>query len=55
MLLPRPTLIWAPGISDNARRRRCSICCLVTPARSPRGVRFSVSVALRTLGRGLPA
>jgi hypothetical protein len=45
---PKPTLSWAPGMTASASRNWRSTSCLVVPERSPRGVRFSVSVALRT-------
>lgn len=45
---PSPTLVDAePPVM--ARRRSASICCLVIPLRSSRGVRLMVSVALFTL------
>ena len=47
---PKPTLTRAPGMTASASRSRLSTACLVTPPRSPRGVRLSVSVACRTSG-----
>ena len=58
LLWPKPTLMRAPGSTASACRNSPSMACLLTPCssplRSPRGVRFSVSVALRTSGRPLP-
>ena len=45
---PSPTLTSTPGITLSAVRKRRSMACLLTPPRSLRGVRFRVSVALRT-------
>ena len=46
---PRPTLMRAPGNgAERVAQLAARSTCLLTPPRSPRGVRLSVSVALRT-------
>ena len=51
---PKLTLMRAPGTATRASRSCCSTACFLTPPRSERGVRFRVSVALRTSGLPLP-